>query len=150
MRSKDSLDYILKNLNLHTYDRNEQEYYYGKGFKSFVLTQNPFALDPLKWNEDHVQKWILWTIHQCNLPMFDVIVFRMSGRQLCKLTEKDMYTLAPSCGDILHARLDVWRAGEGCSSVFDNDIREIMSIMKTNPCRILILISKVIHKNNDF
>ena len=39
----------------------------------------------------------------------------MSGVELCQMTEEDMLSMAPPCGDILHSRLHVWMSGESMS-----------------------------------
>ncbi|XP_066296348.1 SAM pointed domain-containing Ets transcription factor-like isoform X1 [Branchiostoma lanceolatum] len=65
--------------------------------------------DPHYWTVEHVEKWLLWTLHQYRLPPLNLDYFRMSGVTLCMLSEDDFRFRAPRCGDILYAHLDVWK-----------------------------------------
>ena len=73
--------------------------------------KDTFVSDPLNWSCDESQKWVSWTVYHCNLKSVDTSQFRKYGHQLCSMTEKQMLAIAPSCGDILHVKLDVWQAG---------------------------------------
>ena len=77
----------------------------------FNTVKDTIVLDPLNWSCDESQKWVSWTVYHCNLKSVDTSQFRKYGHQLCSMTEKQMLAIAPSCGDILHAKLDVWQAG---------------------------------------
>ncbi|XP_006821737.1 SAM pointed domain-containing Ets transcription factor-like [Saccoglossus kowalevskii] len=66
-------------------------------------------IDPTYWKIDHVEKWLLWTIHEYNIPPINFDYFKMNGINLCMLSEDDFRARAPHCGDIIHAQLDIWR-----------------------------------------
>ena len=68
-------------------------------------------LDANTWTEHQVDQWIMWTIRQCNLPLFDTAPLRMPGVALCTLGEAEMLSRVPTCGDIIHARLRIWKTG---------------------------------------
>ncbi|XP_077975659.1 uncharacterized protein LOC144431411 [Styela clava] len=65
--------------------------------------------DPQLWSEDQVEKWVVWTISQYSLPFLDSSLFRIKGSQLCKMSEEQMRSIAPKCGDFLHAHLEIWK-----------------------------------------
>lgn len=58
-----------------------------------------------------MQKWILWTEHQYRLPQIGKSFQELSGKDLCAMSEEQFCQRSPTCGDILHAHLDIWKSG---------------------------------------
>ncbi|XP_009271216.2 PREDICTED: SAM pointed domain-containing Ets transcription factor [Aptenodytes forsteri] len=68
------------------------------------------AADPADWSPGNVQKWILWTEHQYRLPQIGKSFQELSGKDLCAMSEEQFCQRSPTCGDILHAHLDIWKS----------------------------------------
>nr|XP_002122285.4 uncharacterized protein LOC778729 [Ciona intestinalis] len=128
----DDLD--LSDINNSSMEKMEREYF-NEAIKEVYFACSLLNLppDPILWSKQHVEKWVMWTTHQCRLPALDVSVFRMPGTALCRMTERDMHKLAPSCGDILHARLEIWRSAVGSQLLQSNEYQEIEENMGVPP-----------------
>ncbi|XP_076823953.1 uncharacterized protein LOC143470008 isoform X2 [Clavelina lepadiformis] len=102
-------------------EKIEQEYH-REALKDITLACSSKNLnpDPHLWSADDVKKWILWTINQCRLPAFEFSKLLVPGVELCHMTEEDMLSMAPPCGDILHSRLHVWMSAWRATSYQSN------------------------------
>jgi len=69
------------------------------------LSPNPSA-----WSSEDVKGWLLWTSRQCNLGPLPLHHFHVDGSQLVALTEEEFRAAAPQGGDVLYAKLDIWRS----------------------------------------
>lgn len=51
--------------------------------------------DPIRWTEEDVKAWLLWTVRQFSLPMINTDCFNMDGAAFCQLTEEEFQQRAP-------------------------------------------------------
>ncbi|XP_051563065.1 SAM pointed domain-containing Ets transcription factor-like isoform X1 [Myxocyprinus asiaticus] len=68
--------------------------------------------DPMEWNCENVQKWLLWTEHLYRLPQVGKAFQDLNGKDLCSMSEEDFRQRSPQCSETLHAHLDIWKSGE--------------------------------------
>ncbi|KAL0269009.1 UNVERIFIED_CONTAM: hypothetical protein PYX00_010756 [Menopon gallinae] len=74
------------------------------------------ASDPMRWTEEDVKAWLLWTVRQFSLPMINTDCFHMDGAAFCQLTEEEFQQRAPQSCSTLHAHLEVWKAAANCGN----------------------------------
>lgn len=66
--------------------------------------------DPRTWSVEETRSWIGWILRQYDLPpIAQLDRVRLDGPAFCALTEDQLRRIAPHCGDILHAQLEIWK-----------------------------------------
>lgn len=65
--------------------------------------------DPAQWSVDDVRAWLKFQASQLELPPLSLDFWCYGGPSLLKLTEQQFRTLAPIGGELLYAKLEIWR-----------------------------------------
>ncbi|XP_068226702.1 LOW QUALITY PROTEIN: DNA-binding protein D-ETS-4-like [Palaemon carinicauda] len=66
-------------------------------------------VDPALWSVDDVRAWLKLQASQLNLPPLMLDFWNYAGPSLLKLTEQQFRLLAPVGGELLYAKLEIWR-----------------------------------------
>lgn len=74
----------------------------------------------MNWTVDHVSRWLNWAQREFSFDQVDHSQFKLSGAQLCSLTQDEFERRAPPhTGDVLfsHLKLLQARGGEGSTAM---------------------------------
>lgn len=75
-----------------------------------VITISFLFLDPMEWNEAHVQHWISWAIKEFNLVGVIQAGFGITGKELCEMQHSDFVQKVPhDKGDVFWTHLELLR-----------------------------------------
>ncbi|XP_064084573.1 transcription factor ets-4-like isoform X2 [Macrobrachium nipponense] len=86
--------------------------------KSRLLHAPLYMSDPAQWSVDDVRAWLKLQASQLNLPPLMLDFWNYGGPSLLKLTEQQFRLLAPVGGELLYAKLEIWREALKSSSKF--------------------------------
>ena len=73
--------------------------------------------DPMKWSVDQVGQWLTWAEKEFAFSPIDRSNFKVSGSQLCSLSQEEFLRRAPPyTGDVLfsHFKILQARGGKSC------------------------------------